>query len=58
VCVGSTLDFKPWVRQWSSAAMGISRAEFREEIVAEVREMARNYSLGSGVALGSHTASA
>jgi hypothetical protein len=51
VCVGSRLDFKPWVHQWSSAAMGISRAEFREGIVAEMREMACNSGLGSGVAI-------
>jgi hypothetical protein len=52
VCVGSRLDFKPWVHQWSSAATGISRAEFREERVAAVREMACNAGLGSGVAIG------
>ena len=45
VLVGSTLEFKPWVRQWGSAVEVLSPPEFRDEIVAEVREMARAYGL-------------
>lgn len=45
VRVGSTMEFKPWVRQWGSAVMVIGPPEFRDEIVAEVREMARTYGL-------------
>lgn len=48
VRVGSTLEFKPWVRQWGSAVNVISPDVFRDEIVAEVCAMARQY----GVALG------
>lgn len=43
VQVGSTMEFKPWVRQWGSAVTVISPAEFREEIAAEVRELSRAY---------------
>jgi proteasome accessory factor B len=43
VRVGSTLEFKPWVRQWGSAVTVISPQAFRAEIVAEVRAMAREY---------------
>jgi predicted DNA-binding transcriptional regulator YafY len=46
VRIGSTLEFKPWVRQWGSAVEVLSPPEFREEIAAEVREMARNYGPG------------
>ncbi|HWQ11345.1 MAG TPA: WYL domain-containing protein [Roseiflexaceae bacterium] len=43
VRVGSTLELKPWVRQWGSAVSVIGPPEFRDEIAAEVREMARLY---------------
>jgi predicted DNA-binding transcriptional regulator YafY len=43
VQVGSTMEFKPWVRQWGSAVSVVSPPDFREEIAAEVREMARIY---------------
>ncbi len=43
VRVGSTLEFKPWVRQWGAAVAVVSPPAFREEIAAEVREMAKNY---------------
>jgi hypothetical protein len=36
VWVGSRLEFQPWVHPWSSAAMGISRAAFREERVVRM----------------------
>mgnify|MGYP001047239673 CR=1 FL=1 len=45
VRVGSTLELKPWVRQWGSAVTVIGPPELREEIVAEVREMAQMYGL-------------
>ena len=48
VRVGSTLEFKPWVRQWGSAVTVVSPAEFREEIVEEVRAMAREYAIDEG----------
>lgn len=43
VRVGSTLELKPWVRQWGSAVEVLAPAAFREEMMAEVREMARMY---------------
>lgn len=45
VLVGSTLEFKPWVRQWGSAVTVVSPPEFREELIAEVQAMARAYGL-------------
>ncbi len=45
VLVGSTMEFRPWVRQWGSAVVVLSPATFREEIAAEVREMARAYGM-------------
>jgi predicted DNA-binding transcriptional regulator YafY len=45
VHVGSTLEFKPWVRQWGAAVSVLSPHDFREEIAAEVREMARGYGI-------------
>jgi proteasome accessory factor B len=46
VRVGSTMEFKPWVRQWGSAVTVIGPPEFRDEIIAELQEAARNYGLG------------
>src|SRR6266487_1497570 len=43
VRVGSTLEFKPWVRQWGAAVTIIAPAAFHDEIATEVREMAKNY---------------
>ena len=43
VLVGSTLEFKPWVRQWGSAVTVISPEDFRAELIAEVRAMAVAY---------------
>jgi proteasome accessory factor B len=45
VRVGSTLEFKPWVRQWGAAVEIVHPADFRDEMIAEVREMARMYGL-------------
>jgi proteasome accessory factor B len=45
VRVGSTLEFKPWVRQWGSAVTVVGPTGFRDEIVREVREMARGYGI-------------
>src|SRR5262245_31728300 len=42
VRVGSTMEFKPWVRQWGSAVTVVSPPEFRDEIIAELQEAARN----------------
>jgi predicted DNA-binding transcriptional regulator YafY len=39
------MEFRPWVRQWGSAVVVLSPATFREEIAAEVREMARAYGM-------------
>lgn len=43
VYVGSTMELKPWVRQWGAAVTVVSPPEFREEIAAEARETARCY---------------
>jgi predicted DNA-binding transcriptional regulator YafY len=48
VRVGSTLEFKPWVRQWGSAVTVVSPAAFRDEILEEVRAMAREYAIDEG----------
>ena len=45
VKVGSTMEMKPWIRQWGSAVTAISPNELRDELIVEVREMARNYGL-------------
>jgi predicted DNA-binding transcriptional regulator YafY len=45
VLVGSTLEFKPWVRQWGSAVKVLAPESFRVEMIAEVREMAQAYGL-------------
>lgn len=45
VRVGSTLEFKPWVRQWGSAVTVVSPAALRAELADEVRAMARAYGL-------------
>ncbi len=45
VKVGSTLEFKPWVRQWGAAVEVISPQSFREEMIEEVRQMASVYDL-------------
>ena len=43
VRVGSTMELKPWVRQWGSAVTVISPPEFRAEVAAEARETVQNY---------------
>jgi proteasome accessory factor B len=45
VRVGSTLEFKPWVRQWGAAVTVVGPPAFRAEIMDEIAEMARNYGL-------------
>jgi proteasome accessory factor B len=48
VQVGSTLEMKPWIRGWGKDVVVLTPAELREEIVAEVREMARAYGVCEG----------
>lgn len=43
VRLGSTFEFKSWVRQWGADVEVISPPEFREELADEVRELARIY---------------
>ncbi len=43
VKVGSTQELKPWVRGWGAAVEVLSPSTFREEVIEEVREMARIY---------------
>jgi proteasome accessory factor B len=45
VRVGSTLEMKPWIRQWGAAVEVVAPPELREEIVAEVRAMIHAYGL-------------
>lgn len=47
VQVGSTLEMKPWIRGWG-AAVEVLSSPLREEIAAEVREMARSYDIARG----------
>jgi predicted DNA-binding transcriptional regulator YafY len=46
VLVGSTMEFKPWVRQWGSAVTVLGPPEFRAELAEEAGAMARNYEAG------------
>jgi predicted DNA-binding transcriptional regulator YafY len=39
VQVGSTLEMKPWIRQWGSAVEVLEPPDLRAELIAEVREM-------------------
>ena len=43
VYVGSTMELKPWVRQWGADVEVISPPKFREEMIEEVRQMAKAY---------------
>lgn len=45
VYVGSTMELKPWVRQWGADVEVISPSKFREEMAEEVRMMAKGYGL-------------
>jgi len=45
VRVGSTLEMKPWIRQWGADVEVVSPPELRQELVAEVRAMAGSYGL-------------
>jgi predicted DNA-binding transcriptional regulator YafY len=46
VMIGSTQEVKPWIRGWGAAVEVLSPPEFREEMIEEVREMARVYGVG------------
>lgn len=50
VQVGSTLEFKPWVRQWGAAVEVLSPPAFRAEMIAEVQAMAGVYDLNQEAA--------
>lgn len=43
VLVGSTMEMKPWIRQWGAAVEVLAPAELRAELVEEVRTMVRTY---------------
>ncbi len=45
VMVGSTLEMKPWIRQWGAAVAVVAPAELRAELADEVLAMARVYGL-------------
>ncbi len=47
VTVGSTLEMKPWIRQWGKDCEVLAPEDLRREIAEEMREAARNY--GEGV---------
>lgn len=46
VSVGSTVEMKPWIRQWGAAVEVVAPAELRAEIRDEVRAMAAVYAEG------------
>lgn len=46
VSVGSTVEMKPWIRQWGAAVEVLAPAELRTEIRDEVRAMAAVYAEG------------
>ncbi|HLB45688.1 MAG TPA: transcriptional regulator [Anaerolineales bacterium] len=43
VTVGSTLEMKPWIRQWGKDVIVLAPEELRREIAEEMREAARLY---------------
>jgi proteasome accessory factor B len=45
VWVGSTLEMKPWIRQWGAAVQVLTPVELRDELTQEVRAMAQVYGL-------------
>ncbi len=45
VRLGSTMEFKPWVRQWGAAVEVLAPQAFRDELETEIRAMARLYGL-------------
>lgn len=46
VQVGSTLEMKPWIRQWGADVEVVTPEQLRTELVDEVRTMAQLYGLG------------
>jgi len=48
VLVGSTMEMKPWIRQWGADVEVLSPPELRQELIAEVRAMARAYGIEPG----------
>jgi proteasome accessory factor B len=54
VHIGSTMEFKPWIRQWGSAVTVLSPESLRAEVKQEIREMAQAYSITSSQAEGVH----
>jgi proteasome accessory factor B len=45
VTVGSTLEMKPWIRQWGKDCEVLTPEDLRREIAEEMREAARMYGL-------------
>ncbi|ABQ89072.1 MAG: WYL domain-containing protein [Roseiflexus sp.] len=45
VRVGSTVEMKPWIRQWGAAVEVLAPDELRAEMIEEVRAQARLYGL-------------
>lgn len=45
VKVGSTQEIKPWIRGWGAAVEVLEPEEFRNEMIAEVREMTKIYGI-------------
>jgi len=46
VTIGSTLEMKPWIRQWGPDVEVLAPAELRREIAEEMRAAARLYAAG------------
>jgi predicted DNA-binding transcriptional regulator YafY len=45
VKVGSTQEIKPWIRGWGAAVEVLEPEEFRNEMIAEVRDMTKIYGI-------------
>jgi predicted DNA-binding transcriptional regulator YafY len=43
VKVGSTQEIKPWVRGWGAAVEVLAPPAFRQEMIEEIKEMAKKY---------------
>jgi proteasome accessory factor B len=46
VTIGSTLEMKPWIRQWGKDCEVLAPADLRREIAEEMRAAARKYETG------------
>ena len=49
VWVGSTMEMKPWIRQWGADVTVVAPTELRAELITEVRAMVQVYGMTSSI---------